>query len=124
MTAPPTYPAERTALAWRRTALAAMGTAALFVNHAATSGWHQAAIAPAVGAIVLLFIAGISFRRNHSLHHGNWGHGPVVVVTTVAVLVVTVVAFVIGCTDPVGHQIFSTLNTFPNTSELPAATGG
>ncbi|MGW4248384.1 DUF202 domain-containing protein [Nocardia sp. NPDC004722] len=121
MTAPPTYPAERTALAWRRTAIAAMGTAVLFVNHAATSGWHPAAIAPALAAVVLLFLAGLSFARNNSLHHGHWHHGPrVIAIATVAVLVVCGVALAIGLTDP-GKKPALSIESMP---EIPAVTGG
>ncbi|MFF0613669.1 DUF202 domain-containing protein [Nocardia tengchongensis] len=121
MTEPPTYPAERTALAWRRTAIAAMGTAALFVNHAATSGWHPAAIGPALAALALLFLAGLSFVRHNTLHHGHWAHGSrVIALATVAVVVVCAVAMVIGLTDPGKKEAFST----PTTSEIPARAGG
>ncbi|MGW5108433.1 DUF202 domain-containing protein [Nocardia sp. NPDC004123] len=121
MTAPPTYPAERTALAWRRTAIAAMGTGVLFVNHAATSGWHPAAIAPALAAVGLMFVAGLSVLRNNSLHRGHWAHGQrVIAIATVAVLVVCGVALIIGLTDPGKRQAFS----MPSTSEIPAGTGG
>ncbi|WP_458685847.1 DUF202 domain-containing protein [Nocardia tengchongensis] len=101
MTAPPTLFAERTALAWRRTAIAAMGTAVLFVHAAADGGWQPAGIAPLFGAVVLLVVAGISFARNNSLHHGHTAHGPrAIALATVAVLVVCVVALIIALADP------------------------
>lgn len=101
MTEAPTFYSERTALAWRRTAIAAMGTAALFVNHAAASGWHPAAIGPALAAAGLLFLAGISFARNNSLHHGHRAHGPrAIAMATVVVLAVCTVALLIAFYDP------------------------
>ncbi|WP_067825393.1 DUF202 domain-containing protein [Nocardia inohanensis] len=101
MTAP-TLAAERTALAWRRTAVAAMGTAVLFVNHAVTSGWRDAAAAPLCAAAVLTIVAIVSFTRNRSLQHGHWGHGAqVIAVTAAAVGVVTVVAALIALFDPI-----------------------
>ncbi|MGV9664130.1 DUF202 domain-containing protein [Nocardia niigatensis] len=125
MTAPPTYPAERTALAWRRTAIAAMGTAALFVDHAATSGWHAAAVAPALAAVGLLFLAGLSFLRNTSLHHGHWAHGArVIAVATGVVLVVCAVALIIAITDPDLAQALPNPATHPSMSGIPAVTGG
>ncbi|MEC3917145.1 DUF202 domain-containing protein [Nocardia sp. CDC160] len=124
MTAAPTYPGERTALAWRRTAVAAMGTAVLFANHASTSGWRPAAIAPALAAFVLLCVAGLSYARNRSLQQGRWGNGPLVIaITTVAILAVTGVALAIGLTDPGKRQALST-DAVPILSDIPAVIGG
>ncbi|WP_107658371.1 DUF202 domain-containing protein [Nocardia suismassiliense] len=93
--------AERTALAWRRTAVAAMITGALFLNHAVTSGWRPAMIAPIGAAIAMAALAGLSFLRNRSLHQGNYGYGRnVVAATTVAVVVVAGLAAAIQFTDP------------------------
>ncbi|MFD0364484.1 DUF202 domain-containing protein [Nocardia sp. GCM10030253] len=98
---PATLAAERTALAWRRTAIAAMVVAALFLNHAATSGWRAAAIAPIAAAITLAVLAGICYSRNRSLHEGRFGHGKrVVAATVVAVVAVACVAAAIGMADP------------------------
>jgi uncharacterized membrane protein YidH (DUF202 family) len=92
--------AERTALAWRRTAIAAMVVAALFLNHAAIHGWRAAAIGPISAAITLAVVAGICYSRNRSLHEGRFDHGKrVVAVTVVAVVAVACVAAVIGLTD-------------------------
>ncbi|MFI6999550.1 DUF202 domain-containing protein [Nocardia sp. NPDC050175] len=93
--------AERTALAWRRTAVAAMITSALFLNHAMTSGWRPALIAPIGAAIVMAALAGLSYLRNRSLHEGRYGHGSWVVATaTVVVVAVAGIAAVIEFTDP------------------------
>ncbi|MFD7841824.1 DUF202 domain-containing protein [Nocardia sp. NPDC059764] len=101
MTEAPTYYSERTALAWRRTAIAAMGTSGLFVNHAVVSGWRPAAIGPALAAVGLLFLAGISFARNNSLHHGHRAHGPrAIAMATVVVLIVCVVSVFIALFIP------------------------
>ncbi|WP_280267369.1 DUF202 domain-containing protein [Nocardia wallacei] len=97
----PTLAAERTALAWRRTAFGAMGTAALFLHAAIDNGWRGGATAPLAAAIMLLVVAGVSFLRNRSLQHGHWGHGgQVVAVTTVATITVALVAAAIAGTDP------------------------
>ncbi|MFE7801161.1 DUF202 domain-containing protein [Nocardia sp. NPDC057440] len=92
---------ERTALAWRRTAIAAMVIAALFLNHAATNGWRAAAIAPLGAAITLAVLAGVCYSRNRSLHEGRFGHGKgVVAATALAVVAVACVAAAIEMTDP------------------------
>ncbi|WP_433202073.1 DUF202 domain-containing protein [Nocardia sp. CA-107356] len=93
--------AERTALAWRRTAISAMAIAALLLDHAATSGWRPAAIAPIGAAIAMAALAGLCFSRNRTLHEGRFGHGRgAIAATTVAVLAVGVVGVVIALTDP------------------------
>ncbi|MEV6429608.1 DUF202 domain-containing protein [Nocardia sp. NPDC051463] len=98
---PASLAAERTALAWRRTAIAAMVIAALFLNHAATSGWRSAAIAPIGAAVTLAALAGICYLRNRSLHEGRFRDGARVIATTMmAVLAVACVAAAIGFTDP------------------------
>jgi uncharacterized membrane protein YidH (DUF202 family) len=96
-----TLAGERTALSWRRTAIAAMATAALFINQAARSGWRGAAATPVAVAVVLLAVAALSFLRNRSLRRGRWGRGHHVIAATTAVIVaVTLVAAGIGITDP------------------------
>ncbi|MEV6554781.1 DUF202 domain-containing protein [Nocardia sp. NPDC051756] len=94
--------AERTALAWRRTAVASMITGALFLNHAVTSGWRPALIAPIGAAIAMAALAGLSYLRNRSLHEGRHSHGGwVVAAATAAVVSVAVIAVGIEFTDPV-----------------------
>ncbi|MGY4100560.1 DUF202 domain-containing protein [Nocardia sp. R16R-3T] len=96
---PKTLAAERTALAWRRTAIAAMVVAALFVNHAATSGWRAVAIASIGAAITMAAVAALCISRNRALHNGRFGHGGGVIAATVlAVLAVACVAVAVGFT--------------------------
>ncbi|MGW4846555.1 DUF202 domain-containing protein [Nocardia brasiliensis] len=93
--------AERTALAWRRTAVAAMFTGALFLNHALTSGWRTAMLAPIGAALTLTALACAGFARNRSLRSGHYGHGrTVVAVATTVVVAVAVLAAVITLIDP------------------------
>lgn len=93
--------AERTALAWRRTAIAAMVVAALFVNHAVTSGWRAAGVAPIGATIMMAAVAALCFSRNRTLHQGRFGHGRGAIAATVlAVLAVACIAAAIGLTDP------------------------
>lgn len=93
--------AERTALAWRRTAVSAMVVAALLLNHAATSGWRAAAVAPIGAAVTMAAVAGMCFVRNTGLRHGRHGRGgAAVAATAVAVLGVSIVALALGITDP------------------------
>lgn len=94
--------AERTALAWRRTAVASMITGALFLNHAVTSGWRPALIAPIGAAIAMAALAGLSYLRNRSLHEGRHGRGRWIVATATAVIAaVAVLAVGMEFTDPV-----------------------
>ncbi|WP_328403970.1 DUF202 domain-containing protein [Nocardia sp. NBC_00403] len=98
---PASLAAERTALAWRRTAIAAMVIAVLFLNHAATSGWRASAIGPIGAAVTLTALAGICYSRNRSLHEGRFGYGArVIAATVVAVVAVACVAAVVGFTYP------------------------
>ncbi|WP_067702987.1 DUF202 domain-containing protein [Nocardia jejuensis] len=117
MTAP-TLAVERTALSWRRTAVAAMGTAALFINHSAMNGWRGSAIAPFCAAVALGALALIAFRRNRVLLHDenadsdtvgtHSGRGqspefegaPDIVMTTVVIIGVAVIAAIVGFADP------------------------
>ncbi|WP_327119916.1 DUF202 domain-containing protein [Nocardia sp. NBC_01730] len=97
----PGLSAERTALAWRRTAVAVMVVGALFLNHAVGSGWRPDAIAPLGAAIASAVLAGVSYQRNRSLREGRYRHGGrIVAVTTAAVVAIAVVAAAIGFTDP------------------------
>jgi uncharacterized membrane protein YidH (DUF202 family) len=93
--------AERTALAWRRTAIAAMVVAVLLLDHAVTSGLRAAAVAPIGAAVTLTAVAGMCYLRNRSLHEGRFGHGKrAVAATAAAVVAVACVAAAIGVTDP------------------------
>ncbi len=70
----PALQPERTALSWRRTALAALVVAALMLRQAAMVGTQAAAFAPLVGVVVLAVLALASYRRGHSLSQGRVGH--------------------------------------------------
>ncbi len=92
---------ERTALSWRRTAVSSMGTAALFINHAVSSGWRHTAVAPLVAAVVLAVLAAVSFHRGRALRRGEDHRSGLPVTATAAVIVlVGVVSLYIGLTDP------------------------
>ncbi|MFC9896088.1 DUF202 domain-containing protein [Nocardia sp. NPDC127579] len=97
----PGLAAERTALAWRRTAVSAMVCAALFLNHAVGSAWRPAEFAPLAAAATLTAVAVLCYSRNHALREGKPGHaGAAIAVTTVAVIAVTAVAAILGATMP------------------------
>ncbi|WP_024793229.1 DUF202 domain-containing protein [Tomitella biformata] len=64
---------ERTALSWRRTALAALVVAALMLRQAASVGTDVAALAPLVGVGILLVLALACYRRGNSLSQGRIG---------------------------------------------------
>ncbi|RJO74875.1 DUF202 domain-containing protein [Nocardia panacis] len=92
---------ERTALAWRRTAVAAMVVAALFAQHALVSGWRPAQFAPLGASCAMLALAGLCVLRNRGLRRGRFHHGARVVTgTAVAVLVADAVAVVVALTYP------------------------
>ena len=94
--------AGRTALAWRRTAVAAMGTAAVFINHAVVNGWRHAASAPLIAAIMLVALAIVGVLRDRALHHGTAGRPDrAVTATSVVIVLVCAVAVFIGLRDPV-----------------------
>ncbi|QIS05209.1 DUF202 domain-containing protein [Nocardia brasiliensis] len=93
--------AERTALAWRRTAVAAMITGALFLNHAVANQWRPAVVAPIGAALAMVVLAGTCYFRNRSLRLGRVGRGgSVVAVATTVVVAVAVLAAVVAITDP------------------------
>ncbi|WP_228002837.1 DUF202 domain-containing protein [Nocardia australiensis] len=85
--------AERTALAWRRTAIGVMVVAALFLNYAAMNGWQAATIAPVGAAAALTALAGVCYRRNRSLRDGRFEHGSRAVTATVLVIVAVACAW-------------------------------
>ncbi|PXX64022.1 uncharacterized protein DUF202 [Nocardia tenerifensis] len=98
--------AERTALAWRRTAVAAMLTGALFLNHAVSSGWRPALIAPIVAAVAMAALAVMGYLRNRDLHKGRYGFGGrSVAAATAVVVIVAVIAAVIQFTAPLPETL-------------------
>lgn len=83
-----THAAERTALAWRRTGLAAAGTAAVFMTHALIN--KQTAGASLIATAVVLGIVAISTVRHHSLARGHWHRGGKVIALTTVTMVAVV----------------------------------
>ncbi|NNH72730.1 DUF202 domain-containing protein [Nocardia uniformis] len=82
--------AERTALSWRRTAVAAMANVALFLHAAANTEWRPAAVAPLAVAVALAAVVVTSVRRGRVLHTAprhEWGGGR----SAVAIVAVSVV---------------------------------
>ncbi|WP_419247946.1 DUF202 domain-containing protein [Rhodococcus erythropolis] len=61
---------ERTALSWRRTALASTSIAALFIHQAAKEGWEASAIVPLLATFTLLGTACAAFIRDRTLRSG------------------------------------------------------
>ncbi|MET8774865.1 DUF202 domain-containing protein [Nocardia sp. NPDC050713] len=93
--------AERTALAWRRTAISAMVVAALCIDHVVGSGWRDAAIAPAVAALTMCAVAVTGYLRSRWLRHGRRGRPDgVIAATALAILFAGGVAVALGFTDP------------------------
>ncbi|WP_280248516.1 DUF202 domain-containing protein, partial [Nocardia abscessus] len=80
----PHLSAERTALAWRRTAVAAMVVGTLFLHQALESGWRVAAAAPIGAAIAMAALAGACYLRNRGLRRGHYAHGGRIVAATAA----------------------------------------
>ncbi|KAF0847846.1 DUF202 domain-containing protein [Nocardia caishijiensis] len=90
MTAP-TLARERTALAWRRTALGAAGCALLFAHEATTEdGAHI--VFPLAATTAALLLAVLGWYRGRSLHRGHIEGGHRLVATTT--LTVTLVVLI------------------------------
>lgn len=83
MTAP-TLAMERTALAWRRTSLAAAACALLF-SHEAISGSWPTVVLPVAAASAVLLLTGLGWYRGRTLDRGRIGDGrrPVAATTLV-----------------------------------------
>ncbi|MEU0541639.1 DUF202 domain-containing protein [Nocardia sp. NPDC005978] len=70
--------AERTALAWRRTAIAAMANAVLFLKVTYSSDWPPMAVLALLAAIGLVVVSVVCVARSRILHshnRGNWDSG-------------------------------------------------
>ncbi|OXM47627.1 hypothetical protein CFP71_34765 [Amycolatopsis thailandensis] len=88
--------AERTGLAWRRTALAATACTLLLLHTAARRGWGTTVV-PVVfaGTMVITFVA-IGSIRERALRRAETPKplNPILAVTTTALVVATAVALV------------------------------
>ncbi|WP_280235395.1 DUF202 domain-containing protein [Nocardia cyriacigeorgica] len=101
MTAPG-LAAERTALAWRRTALAATVLTMLFLDAAVADGWRPTSLAPLVAALASAALVAVGALRSHGLRHGRYQHGERAVRLALASIVAAaLVAVVIGFTHPI-----------------------
>ncbi|MBL1079074.1 DUF202 domain-containing protein [Nocardia sp. 2] len=90
--------AERTALSWRRTCVAAMANAVLLVHLAYTTEWLPVAVLALTAVVSLGVLTLVGVRRSHVLHshrRGDWADGHRAV-TTVAVASSAVVTFALG----------------------------
>ncbi|WP_405177441.1 DUF202 domain-containing protein [Nocardia sp. NBC_01377] len=93
--------AERTALAWRRTAISAMVIAVLFLNHAAINGWRAFGTAPLAAAGTMIALALLGFFRSRNLRAGRHDiENGAIVMATVAVVVVAGIAAGLGFVYP------------------------
>ncbi|EMD28489.1 DUF202 domain-containing protein [Amycolatopsis azurea] len=88
--------AERTGLAWRRTALAATACTLLLLHTAARRGWGTTVIPVAfAGAMVITLVAVGSFRERALRRPGTPKPlNPILAVTTAALVVATAVSLV------------------------------
>lgn len=103
MSAAPTLAAERTALAWRRTALGAAACTLLFTDQALREGRSPLALVSLCAAVTALLLAVLGWWRGYQLRHGRFGshHGSVaVIVTTVAMLIMGLTAALGVLLDP------------------------
>lgn len=70
--------AERTALAWRRTAIAAMANAVLFLKVTYSSDWPLLTVLALVATVSLVVVSFVCVARSRVLHShnkGNWSNG-------------------------------------------------
>ena len=86
----PTLAAERTALAWRRTALGAAACPLLFPDQGLREGWNPLAVVSLCAAVTALLLAALGWWRGHQLRHGRFGrhHGTTAVALTTSAMVV------------------------------------
>ncbi|MGW5573779.1 DUF202 domain-containing protein [Nocardia thailandica] len=98
-----TLAVERTALAWRRTALGAAACALLFTDQVLREGWGPLAVVSLCALVTALLLAALGWWRGHQLRHGRFGsrHGSVAVaVTTTAMTVMGLIAVLGVLVDP------------------------
>ncbi|TLF79312.1 DUF202 domain-containing protein [Nocardia cyriacigeorgica] len=97
----PGLAAERTALAWRRSALGATAVTMLLLNAAVADGWRATSIAPLAAALTMAVLAVVGTLRSHDLRHGRNRHGTLAIRLAMASTALTaLVAVVIGMTHP------------------------
>ncbi|MEV6058454.1 DUF202 domain-containing protein [Nocardia asteroides] len=85
---------ERTALAWRRTALGAAGCALLFAHEVTRDGWPTRVL-PMAAVVVALLLSFLGWWRGRALHRGRMTIGRrEVTIVTVAVAVIALIAVV------------------------------
>ncbi|ONM49357.1 DUF202 domain-containing protein [Nocardia donostiensis] len=106
-TGPPTQrtlAVERTVLAWRRTAVAAMLVALLLGSSALRRGGDPtvlASIAPIAAAMTMLTVVAAGYLRSRGLRHGQ--HPPrlsVIAVTSAAVVFTAAAGFAVAVVGP------------------------
>ncbi|WP_028476513.1 DUF202 domain-containing protein [Nocardia sp. CNY236] len=88
----PHLAAERTALAWRRTAIAAMVVAVAFVQAGAGSDRYSVAVGLIGAATTMAVLAGACYLRNRDLRRGRFTHGGRAVALTAVVVGVVALA--------------------------------
>jgi uncharacterized membrane protein YidH (DUF202 family) len=99
---PPGLAAERTALAWRRSALGATAVTMLLLNAAIADGWRATSIAPLAGALTMAVLAAVGALRSHDLRHGRNRHGTLAVrLAMLSTAVTALVTVLIGVTHPI-----------------------
>lgn len=81
---------ERTALAWRRTALSASAVAILMVHELTDSGSPVGALAGGFGLVTMVVILGLAHRRGRRLRHGFTQLRPAGAAVLVVLSVVTI----------------------------------
>ncbi len=88
--------AERTALAWRRTALAATACTLLLLHTAARRGWGTAVIPVAVAGVMVIVLVAIGSIRERALRGAETPKplNPALAVTASALVVATAVALI------------------------------
>ncbi|MEV6768136.1 DUF202 domain-containing protein [Nocardia sp. NPDC051030] len=92
--------AERTSLAWRRTAIASMANLVLFVHAAFSSDFRPVTVLAFVAVAGLAVVTMVAVRRSQVLHShrkGNWDFGgPAVTAVALAVGAVVSTALAIA----------------------------
>ncbi|MGW4130981.1 DUF202 domain-containing protein [Amycolatopsis japonica] len=88
--------AERTGLAWRRTALAATACTLLLLHTAARRGWGTAVIPVAFAGAMVITLAAVGAIRERALRRSETPKplNPILAVTTSALVVATAAALI------------------------------